>query len=190
MRTRDEVKQEALFRATVKMVNQIGFAASSVSKIAKEAGISPATLYIYHKNKEDLLVSTYVEIKKLMGQAVQREFNPDRPVRDILAQVWRNVFGFVAEHPAYFQYMEQFAASPYADLVDRQAVEAYFEPVIKVIYQGMAQKVIKNVSLDIITAFIFHPILALASPRMCESFELNRENLETAFCLAWDAIRA
>ncbi|MBU0970455.1 MAG: TetR/AcrR family transcriptional regulator; helix-turn-helix transcriptional regulator [Proteobacteria bacterium] len=46
------------------------FAASSVSKIAKEAGVSPATIYVYHKNKEDLLVSTYIEIKKNMGLAM------------------------------------------------------------------------------------------------------------------------
>ena len=56
MRTKDGIKQEALFEATVKLVNEIGFASSSVSKIAKQAGISPATIYIYYKNKEDLLV--------------------------------------------------------------------------------------------------------------------------------------
>ena len=70
MRVKDEIKQEALFEATIKVVNQIGFASSSVSKIAKEAGVSPATIYIYHKNKEDLLISSYVEIKKKLGQAL------------------------------------------------------------------------------------------------------------------------
>jgi len=42
VRAKDEIKQEALFEATIKVVNQIGFASSSVSKIAREAGISPA----------------------------------------------------------------------------------------------------------------------------------------------------
>ena len=51
MRTKCEEKQEALFEATVKLVNEIGFAASSVAKIAKEANVSAATLYIYYKNK-------------------------------------------------------------------------------------------------------------------------------------------
>lgn len=189
MRTRDEIKQEALFQATVKMVNQIGFAASSVSKIAKEAKISPATLYVYHRNKEDLLVSSYIQIKKLMGLAVQKEFDDSRPIRDILEQVWQNVFTFVKKHPAYFQYMEQFASSPYSDLVNKAEVEAYFEPVLRVIHKGIQQKIIKNVNLDIITAFVFYPVLALASPRLCEQFELSQENIATSFQLAWDAIR-
>ncbi len=54
MRTKDDFKQEALFQATIKLVNDIGFVSSSVAKIAKEADVSPATIYVYHKNKEDL----------------------------------------------------------------------------------------------------------------------------------------
>ena len=63
MRQKDELKQDAIIHATVRLVNEIGFAASSVSKIAKAANVSPATIYIYYKNKEDLLVSTYISIK-------------------------------------------------------------------------------------------------------------------------------
>ena len=63
MRIKDENKQEAIRQATIKLVNEIGFASCSVSKIAKEADVSPATLYIYYKNKEDLIVSTYIDIK-------------------------------------------------------------------------------------------------------------------------------
>lgn len=62
MRNKDELKQEAIIQATIKLVNKIGFVSSSVAKISKEANVSPATIYIYYKNKEDLLVSTYVEI--------------------------------------------------------------------------------------------------------------------------------
>lgn len=63
MRVKDDKKQEALFRVIIKLVNEIGFVASSVSKIAQEAGVSSVTLYIYFKNKEDLLISTDAEIK-------------------------------------------------------------------------------------------------------------------------------
>ena len=189
MRVKDEIKQEALFEATVKLVNEIGFAASSVSKIAGQAKVSPATLYVYHKNKEELLVSTYVRIKQLMGRAVLENFDGSRPIRDILKQVWSNIFSFVSEHPAYFQYVEQFSNSPYSELVNTEEVEAYFEPVIQIILTGIEQKIIKDVNFDILAAFIFFPVMALANPRHCKNFEMNRENIETAFNLAWDAIR-
>ena len=54
MRTKDGQKKDALFRATVTLVSEIGFAASSVSKIARQAHVSPSTIYVFFKNKEDL----------------------------------------------------------------------------------------------------------------------------------------
>jgi hypothetical protein len=47
----------------------------------------------------------------------------------------------------------------------------------------------KNENFDILTAFMYHPITVLAIPGLCQDFELNEENIETAFALAWDAIK-
>ena len=189
MRKKDDIKQEALFEATIKLVNEIGFASSSVSKIAKEAGISPATIYVYYKNKEDLLVSTYIEIKRNMSKAVQKDFDDSLPIRDVLKNIWFKIFEYVSTHSAYFQHAEQFSNSPYNSLVDKQEIEKYFDPMIQVIIKGIEQKIIKNVNFDILTAFIFYPIMALSNPRLCRNFELSDENIETAFTLAWDAIK-
>jgi AcrR family transcriptional regulator len=190
MRTKDDEKEVALFEATVKLVNAIGFAASSVSKIAKEANVSAATLYIYHKNKEDLLVSTYLTIKQNISEVLLEDFDPDRPIRDILKKAWCNMFRFTTEHSDYFHFAEQFANSPYADLVNQAEVEKYFDPLIKVLQRGIRQKIIKDVSLDILRAFMFYPIVALANSRLCINFEINDDSIETAFSLAWDAIKS
>ena len=55
--------------------------------------------------------------------------------------------------------------------------------------KGANEKIIKNVDLDILAAFIFHPIMALSNPRICQNFEVSDDNIETAFTLAWDAIK-
>ena len=119
MRTKDEQKKEALFAATVKLVNKIGFAASSVSKIAKEAKVSPSTLYVYYENKEELLVSTYIEIKHHISDAILQDFDENLPIRDIMRQVWFSMFDYASKNMAYFTFAEQFANSPYSDLVDQ-----------------------------------------------------------------------
>lgn len=189
MRTRDDKKQEALFGATIKLVNEIGFASSSVSKIAKQAGVSPATLYVYFINKEDLLVSTYVEIKLGMGIAILDGFDENGPIHDSLHRIWRNMFSYVSSNPEEFRYTEQFANSPYSDLVDKSQVNETFEPLLRVIEKGIEQKIIKNVSLDILSAFMFHPIMVLANSKHCSTFEPTDENIEVAFRMAWDALR-
>lgn len=189
MRTRDDKKQEALFLATLKIVNEIGFASSSVSKIAKEASVSPATLYVYFKNKEDLLVSTYLEIKMSMSAAVLAGLDEEKPLHDILHKVWCNTFSYVSSNREEFRYAEQFANSPYSELVDRSQVEAAYAPLIRIIKRGIEQKIIKDVDMDILGAFMFHPILVLANPNHCKSFEPTKENIENAFRMAWDALR-
>ena len=189
MRTKDNEKEAALFEATVKLVNEIGFASSSVSKIAREAGVSPATIYVYYKNKEDLLVSTYIDIKLGLSKALLRDFNDGLPIRDILRNVWFNMFEYISNHLEYYKFVEQFSNSPYRSLVNKEEVEQYFVSLVKVLQTGIEQKIIKNVNFDILTAFMYHPITVLANPGLCQDFVPNEENIETAFTLAWDAIK-
>lgn len=189
MRTKDDIKREALFEATVRLVNDIGFVSSSVSKIAKEAKVSPATIYVYHKNKEDLLVSAYLRIKRNLSEAVLENFDPGLPIRDILRNVWFGMFDHISGHPDYFQFAEQFSNSPYISIVNPEEIEKYFEPVAAVIMKGIEQKIIKDVDHHILKAFMFYPIMVLSNTRLCGDFELTRENMETAFTMAWDAIK-
>ena len=189
MRTKDDQKKEALFEATVKLVNEIGFASSSVSKIAKEANVSPSTIYVFFKNKEDLLVSTYVEIKQDMSEALLADFDDTLPIRDIVKMVWFSTFKYISNNLEYYDFVEQFANSPYSSLVDEEAIEKRFLPILKVMERGIEQKVIKNVDRNFLAAFIFHPISRLANPRLCHGLEMTDEHLETAFTMTWDAIK-
>jgi len=189
MRIKDEHKQKAIIEATVKLVNEIGFVSSSVSKIAKEAGVSPATIYIYYKNKEDLLVSTYVNIKKELGGALLEGFDDSIPIRDILEKIWHNMFNYISNHTHYFNFTEQFANSPYSEMVDRDEVEQSFQPVMQILHTGVEQKILKDVSFEMLATFIFYPILTLSNSRLCKNIKLNNETIEDAFRMAWDAIK-
>ena len=189
MRTKDDQKKQALFRATVKLVNEIGFASSSVSKIAKEANVSPSTIYVFFKNKDDLLVSTYVEIKRNMADALLADFDDKLPIRDILKGAWFNIFKYISNNLEGYEYLEQFANSPYSSLVDIETLEKEFIPIINVFQKGIEQKIIKNVDISLLSAFMFNPISRLANPRLRHGLDMNEENLELAFTMAWDAIK-
>ena len=189
MRTRDEGKQRALLKATVKTVNAMGFAAASVSKIAKEAGVSPATLYVYYDNKEDLLTSTYIDIKKDFSRAVLKDFDPALPIRDILRNVWMTMFEYISSHPDCFRFSDQFTNSPYYAQIDKEMVEGYFAPLLEVLKRGIQQKIIKDVPFDVLTAFMVYPVMALSNPSLCADFDPTQSSMEKAFNLAWDAIK-
>lgn len=189
MRTKDEEKQEALFEATVKTVNRIGFASSSVAKIAKEACISPATIYVYYRNKEDLLISTYLNIKRRLSEIACKDIDEKLPVRDNFRQVWFNLFRFTARHPDYFQFSEQFSNSPYNDRINQKKIDGMFMPIADLIRHGIEMKIIKNVDVEIITAFVFYPVIILSNPRLCRNFNMTDKQIDQSFQLAWDAVK-
>jgi AcrR family transcriptional regulator len=189
MRIKDFHKQEAIIEATVELVNEIGFVSSSVSKIAKRAGVSPATIYIYYKNKEDLLVSTYIDIKTKLGKAAIKNIDESKPIRDIIKNVWVSLFDYIQKNKDYFRFTEQFLHSPFSELVKKEEVEKVFEPIYKIVSKGIEQKIIKDINYDILSAFIFYPIITLANPKLCKNVELDNETVEESFNLAWDAIK-
>lgn len=189
MRHKDDIKRDAIHNATIKLVNEIGFVASSVSKIAKEAGVSPATIYIYFENKEDLLSSVYLDVKKKLSQAMLNDFDADRPVRDTLNLLWLNVFNHITNNQESFRYTEQFSYSPYHNRVDHAEIDQYFQPVFKVLERGIQQKIIKDTSLEVLAVFIFYPVLMLSNSNVCLNFKATEENIEKTFQMAWDAIK-
>lgn len=189
MRIKDELKQNALFEATIKVVNEIGFAASSVSRIAEEAGISPATIYIYHKSKEDLLAYTYMGIKKNFGRALLDGFDQNQPVRDVFKRIWNNGLEYFSRHRDHVHFLEQFSNSPCSDSVDQREIEELFRPIVATFHRGVEQKILKDTSFRLFAVFVYHPIYTLSTSRRNRGFETGSADIERAFDMAWDAVK-
>lgn len=189
MRVKDENKQQAIISATIALVNEIGFASSSVSKIAKRAGVSPATIYVYYKNKEDLLVSTYITIKTCLGEALMADFDKELPIQEALMHTGMNLFNYISDNSELFYFTEQFANSPYNDLVDKAKIEAAFQPLFDVLEQGVKDKIIKDVPFELIFSHVYHPIFGLANPRLNPDFKATADNVKSVMSMAWDAIK-
>lgn len=62
-------KYRLIIDAAVDVIAEHGFHRAQVSKIAKQAGVADGTIYIYFKNKEDLLISVFQE---KMGEFIER----------------------------------------------------------------------------------------------------------------------
>jgi TetR/AcrR family fatty acid metabolism transcriptional regulator len=61
MRNKNSDKHQRILDAAVKVFAQKGFFQSKVSEIAREAGVADGTVYLYFKNKDDLLISIFEE---------------------------------------------------------------------------------------------------------------------------------
>ena len=52
-------KYGAILRAAIKVFARSGFFNSKVADVAREAGVADGTVYLYFKNKDDILVSIF-----------------------------------------------------------------------------------------------------------------------------------
>jgi TetR/AcrR family transcriptional regulator, fatty acid metabolism regulator protein len=69
--TRD--KRERILRAAIKVFARKGFYATRVSEIAKAAGVADGTIYLYFKNKDDVLVSIFEDRIGILNRVMREE---------------------------------------------------------------------------------------------------------------------
>lgn len=112
MRTRDEHKELAIREHALEIIVKEGFDGLSMHKLAKAAKVSPATIYIYFKNREDLLNSLYRHVHTTFATVALENFDPDLGLEEGLWIQWKNRKLFVETYPHYFQFYEQFRNSP------------------------------------------------------------------------------
>jgi len=87
MTSRKLEKYEMILDAALKVIAENGFHGSQVSKIAKEAGVADGTIYLYFKNKEDILISLFQErlgnLVKRFHESVRETSTADEALRKI-----------------------------------------------------------------------------------------------------------
>lgn len=74
-------KRQRILLASIKVFSSKGFHGSKVSDIAKEADVADGTIYLYFKNKDDILIQLFDEsLKVMLGNMRQALAEVDDPL--------------------------------------------------------------------------------------------------------------
>ena len=77
---KDENKHQKILQAAVKVFSEKGFYNSRVSEIAKEANVADGTIYLYFKNKDDILISLFEEKFGRFVKDMRKELEKEKDV--------------------------------------------------------------------------------------------------------------
>lgn len=138
-------KYEAILRAAIKVFAGSGFFNSKVADVAREAGVADGTVYLYFKNKDDILVSIF---NYYMDEALAAGKHRLAEVEDPIEKLRRIVHAhlerlgrdrnlavvFQVELRSSTKFMEQFSATK---------VTEYLELIREVIEEGQRQGVFR-----------------------------------------------
>lgn len=158
-----------------------------MSKIAKAANVSPATIYVYFENKEDLINKLYLFVKQEMSTALLQGIKPNLSTKESFKIIWNNFYAYATGNPVRFAFTEQFANSPLVDGCREESMN-YFRPLLAVFERGREEKVFKDIPLEIFIAFTFEPLIGLIKGHFFGELVLDETVLKTAFEIAWNAV--
>ncbi|MFX1576146.1 MAG: TetR/AcrR family transcriptional regulator [Promethearchaeota archaeon] len=187
MRTRDQAKYDAIVKASIQLVNTLGFDGISISKIAKKAKVSPATIYIYFENKADLFTKLYIDIRKKTHRGLIQGVRDEMTIEQTFKTIWYNSFFYHLKHPEYIVFREQFEQTSMMKNVRENEFESY-KYVRNLLQRGIDEKTIKNHPLPILTAFAFIPVITLIKYHRSGIIKMDEAQIQQASEIAWNAI--
>ena len=187
MRTRDQKKYDAIVKSTIELTNKLGFSGISISKIAKEANVSPATIYIYFENKEDLLTTIYYDIRKKASESVLTNIDVVMSIKEQFYAIWINSFSFYLNHPEYTQYREQFEQTTMMKRIKTDEFELN-KYTVKLLTKGINDKIIQNLPITMLISFAFIPIITLLRFHFSNILIMGEKEISKACEIAWKAI--
>ena len=180
MRKKDDEKQKRIKNAVMRLILEQGFAGTSISKIAREAGVSPATVYIYYENKEEMLKDIYVEYSEEVFGYLAERTQPEMSASELVATLIRNYYAYIQENREIFSFVEQFAQCPAlaCQCGGRFSICQLFSMID--MYKQRGQ--IRNFSDESIAAVLFSPVKSVAMDSHI-SEEVRQMRLREIACL-------
>ena len=182
-------KRNALIQATIELVNNNGFHAAPMSKIAKMAQVSPATIYLYFENKQDLVNKAYIEVKAEYTEYAFATYDENVSVEKGFETIWKRIADFKFKNSENAMFLAQCDNTPIIDEVSRQEGIKHLQPLLDLWERGKNEGVIKPISNYLLYAHTISPLSFLMMAEQRDGFELDETLVKEAYRAAWDGIK-
>ena len=111
MRGRDIHKETLVKSKVIELIVKDGLEGFSMNKLAKACKISVNTLYIYYKDRDDLIVTIAREEGKRMSDTLLAKFNPNASFENGLRVQWKIRFEYLKDKPLLKSFFESLRLS-------------------------------------------------------------------------------
>lgn len=161
MRTRDEQKELLVKEKAVELLVKHGFDGFSMQKLAKEAGISPATLYIYYTDRDDLIEKLGTELGERFYNTMMDGFSPKMSLRDGLKKQWENRARYMLAHPLEAGAFEVIRHSPVGIRVMQSTTKLISPIMAEFTHNAIEKKELQPMELEAYWSITYGPLYTL-----------------------------
>lgn len=161
MRVRDEEKVQLVKQKALESLVKDGFEGFSMNKLAKACGISVATLYIYYKDKDDLIISIAHEEGEKMATAMIENFTPSLSFEEGMRIQWQNRYAYVVANPLAYQCFEQLRTSSYQVKFLENFMKRFKVTISEFMHNVVARGEMNPMPLEVFWSVAYAPLYSL-----------------------------
>lgn len=185
-------KGREIMAAALELLAEQGFHGAPMAQIASHAGVATGTIYCHFASRDDLIRELLCDIEKRITAQIQGCEFERLSIRDRFRHICRSLLDYFTAHPLEFRYVEQFHNSPYGvehrrEMLFGEGSESQF--CRDLFNQGVAEGVIKDLTLVILYALTFGPILAVARDHILGFVTLDQVLCDRIVDACWDAVK-
>lgn len=158
-------KRAKILRSATKVFARNGFYHSKVSEIAREAGVADGTIYLYFKNKEDILISIFEESMDEILRLTREEIGTHQDALTKLRRFVRLHMTLMEKNPRLAEVIQVELRQSSKFMKEYKNVKflEYLQFIAEVIEQGQREGLIhKEVSPAIFKRMLFGALDELA----------------------------
>lgn len=138
-----------------------GFEGFSVNKLAKACKISVATLYIYYKDKDDLIIQIAIQEAGKMSREMLLDFHPDLSLEEGLRIQWRNRYRYQIENPLMALLFEQLRSSTYQEKIFAAILGPFKESMGRFLRNAIERGEMAKMPLEVFWSIAYAPLYNL-----------------------------
>ncbi|MEQ9169321.1 MAG: TetR/AcrR family transcriptional regulator [Fulvivirga sp.] len=184
MRQRDPNKEEKIKQIALQMIVEEGFDRLSMQKLAKAANVSPATIYIYFKDREDLILQIGIEEERKMFEATLLNFDPEMSFEEGLRVQWINRANYFLKNPNQMHFMEQLKYSRFSKEINAQVKSYFVEKMTRFAQKAIDNRELVPLPVEVYWSLAFAPLYQLVKFHVTKKsmhnkpFELDEPTLQ------------
>jgi len=188
MRVKDEEKIPRIYNAAIRIINRNGFEGCSMSKIAREADIAPATIYLYFENKDDMLKKLFIHVKTGIGHSYFTDNSELAVSKGTFRNIWFNHYQYIINNIEEYIFLENFSNSPLLTHIEREYTLDYCPVFDSLFKRSKEAGLLQPLHNDIIYGLLFAPLSYLVKKSKSGHIALTNNELLQIFESSWRAI--
>lgn len=181
-------KRADILDATLRLLAAHDLQATSMARIAAEAGVGMGTIYNYFDGKQDLLLELYRELRHRLRDAIYAAFPDDASHREQFLHVWRTLARHYLAHPEAYLFEVRFETSPFVRDSRLWQSDEFWDKLNAAFRGAQAAGAIRPIRLEHVLPMVRGAIGALVRDHITGRTRLDDETLETVIGVLWDAI--